>query len=168
MLSTAQLILIAQWLGIAAIAGAVVTVLAFLLQWGIRFRLVGVSSFTAVLAIGVYALSLSLYQRPVVAGAEKFVRVYDSAGGQAVISVAPNLTPEALEATLRQAALDLYSPGRTSPDGYMTIRARVLLHPQPGVTQPVYLGAVRRSLRSRETEDLQLQVDAETLAQLAS
>lgn len=168
MLSTAQLILIAQWLGVAAIAGAVVTVLAFLLQWGIRFRLVGVSSFTALLAIGVYALSLSLYQRPVVAGAEKFVRVYDSASGQVVISVPPNLTPESLEATLRQAALDLYSPGRSSPDGYMTIRARTLLHPQPGVTQPIYLGAVRRSLRSRETEDLQLQVDAETLAQLAS
>lgn len=167
MLSTEQLTQIAQWLGISMVAFGALTGLAFVLKWGIRFRLVGVTSFTGVLAAGVFALSLSLYQRPTIPGAVQFVRVFDRSGGDLVITVPATITPSALEATLQQAAQDLFSPGRTSPDGMMTIRARTILHPQEGISQPLYLGAIRRSLARRNDENAQVSIDTDSLATLA-
>ncbi len=169
MLSTEQLILISQWLGIATIAFGALTTIAWIAKWGFRFRMVGVTSFTGVLTGGVFALSLALYQRPSIPDAQAFVRVFDRSSGQVVITVNPTMSATQLEATLKQAAIDLYSPGRTSPDGTMTVRARVLLHPQPGVSQPVYVGAAVRSLSSKrdDVSDIQVQVDTDTLAKLS-
>ncbi|MBD2327745.1 Ycf51 family protein [Alkalinema sp. FACHB-956] len=166
MLSTEQLTQVAQWLGIATIALAGLATLAFALQWSFRFRMVGVASFTGVLTAGVFALSLAWYQRPEVPGAVPFSRVFDNSTDQVVIAVPSTITPEQLEATLQQASFDLYSPGRTSPDGTMTIRARTILHPQPGLSQPVYLGVVRRSMGVRNDVNQQIEIDRDTLVNL--
>ncbi len=170
MFSTEQLILVAQALAIATIVFGAVTTIAFIAKWGFRFRMVGVTSFTGVLAGGVLGLSLALYQRPTIPNAQPFVRVYDRSAGQLVISVNPKMTPVQLEATLKQAAIDLSSPGRSSADGTITVRARVLLHTEPGVTQPLYVGAAVRSLDSKrdDVNDIQVQIDAETLAKVAA
>ncbi|OUC14593.1 MAG: hypothetical protein B0A82_11310 [Alkalinema sp. CACIAM 70d] len=167
MLSTEQLTQAAQWLGISTIGLAGLAALAFALQWSLRFRMVGVASFTGVLTAGVFALSLAWYQRPDIPGAVQFSRVFDNSTDQVVIAVPPTITPEQLEATLKQASFDLYSPGRTSPDGILTIRARTVIHPQPGLSQPLYLGVVRRSLVSRNDENQQIEIDREALADLS-
>ena len=41
----------APWLGWSGLGLGALTAVAFLTQWGIRFRLVGVSSFTLLLAV---------------------------------------------------------------------------------------------------------------------
>ena len=51
-----------SWLAIAGGVLLVLTVLAFVMGWGMRFRLVGVSSFTLLLAAGCGALALQLQQ----------------------------------------------------------------------------------------------------------
>jgi hypothetical protein len=170
MFSTEQLVLVAQALAIATVIFGAVTTVAFIAKWGFRFRMVGVTSFTGVLAGGVLGLSLSLYQRPMIPNSQPFVRVYDRSAGQLVISVNPKMTPAQLEATLKQAAIDLSSPGRSSADGTITVRARVLLHTEPGVTQPLYVGAAVRSLDSKrdDVNDIQVQIDADTLAKVAA
>ncbi len=170
MFSTEQLVLISQYLAIATIVLGAVTTIAFIAKWGFRFRMVGVTSFTGVLAGGVLGLSLALYQRPMIPDSQPFVRVYDRSAGQLVITVNPKMTPAQLEATLKQAAIDLSSPGRSSADGTITVRARVMLHTEPGVTQPLYVGAAMRSLDSKrdDVNDIQVQVDAETLAKVAA
>jgi hypothetical protein len=164
------LVLVAQALAIATVIFGAVTTVAFIAKWGFRFRMVGVTSFTGVLAGGVLGLSLSLYQRPMIPNSQPFVRVYDRSAGQLVISVNPKMTPAQLEATLKQAAIDLSSPGRSSADGTITVRARVLLHTEPGVTQPLYVGAAVRSLDSKrdDVNDIQVQIDADTLAKVAA
>ena len=170
MFSTEQLVLVAQGLAIAMVIFGAVTTLAFIANWGFRFRMVGVTSFTGVLAGGALGLSLALYQRPMIPNAQAFVRVYDRSAGQLVISVNPKMTPEQLEATLKQAAIDLSSPGRSSADGMITVRARVLVHTEPGLTQPLYVGVAVRSLDSKrdDVENIQVQVDAETLSKAAA
>jgi Protein of function (DUF2518) len=168
MFSTEQLVLIAQGLGIATIAFGALTSIAFIVKWGFRFRMVGVTGFTGVLTAGVFALSLALYQRPIIADAQPFARVFDRASDQVVITVKPGITPTQLEATLKQAAIDLSSSGRTSPDGTLTVRARILVHSSEGVTQPLYIGAAVRSLSLMrdDVSGIQVEVDAATLAKI--
>lgn len=167
MFETAQLIEKAQWLGIATIAFAVLAIVAFIFKWGIRFRLVGVTGFTAVLTGGVFALSLGLYNRPQIPGSVHYSRVFDAGAAQVVITVPPSITESQLEATLKQAAIDIFSPGRLGQGGdQLTIRARTILHPQDGISQPLYLGEVQRSLSIREDENATIKLYRENLAQL--
>lgn len=169
MLSTELLQTAAQWSGILTGVCALLTVVGFLLKWGIRFRLVGVTGFMAVLTGGIFALSLGLYTRPSIPNAVRFARVYDTASTQAVIAVPPTVTREQLEATLQQAAADLYSPGRlASGEDRMTIRARTIIHPEPGVSQPLYLGEIKRSLSQRQDDQMTIQLYRDNLAKLPS
>lgn len=150
-------------LGILTLICGAFTVLGFLLKWGIRFRLVGITSFMGVLTGGVFGLSLGLSTRVQIPGAGHYTLVYDTGASQTVIAVAPTITETELDATLRQAAGDLFSPGRISA-GQLTIRARTIIHPEPGVSQPLFIGEVRRSLSQREDPEMVVEVFPEQLA----
>ncbi|MBW4613665.1 MAG: Ycf51 family protein [Desmonostoc vinosum HA7617-LM4] len=168
MLTTADFIQYTQWSGIATLVLAALAVLGFILKWGIRFRLVGTTGFMVVLTSGLFALSLVPLSRTVVPGAVKFTRVYDNGSTQTVIAIAPTITPTQLEATLRQAAINLYSPGRLGMrgDNQLTIRARAITHPEPGISIPVYLGQVKRSLIAREDAQMSIEIYPDKFAQL--
>ncbi len=165
MFSISQLVTYAQWFGYATLGMLAVTIAAWIFQWGLRFRLVGVTSFMGVLTVGIFALSLGLHDRPSIPNALRFTRVYDTGANQVVVTVPPEITAEQLEATLQQAAIDLASPGRLSANGTLVVRARVVLHPAPGISQPIYLGQAQRSL-TEPTQPVQVTIDAARLAQV--
>jgi len=165
--TTALFVLAAKWVGIATALCAVVTVLSWVLKWGIRFRLVGVTSFMVILTAGLFTLSIAAVPQIKIPGAVPFSRVYDNGAVQTAIAVPPEITEPQLEATLRQAAYDLFSPGRGGArDAQLTIRARTIIHPQDNASQPVYLGYVKRSLRSRADDNMEIFIDSEKLAAL--
>jgi Protein of function (DUF2518) len=157
-----------QWSGIATLVFLVLTIIAFLASWGIRFRLVGVTSFMAVLTAGIFGLGLGLFTRTEIPGAVRFSLVYDNGANQAVILVPNTVTPEEVEATLKQAASDLFSSGRAGSGGnnQFSIRARTLIHPQPGLTAPLYLGQIKQSLKSQTDNTPELQLFPESFAKL--
>jgi len=168
-MSTAQLIAIAQWSGYFTLFCAAVAIVGWVLQWSFRFRLVGVTGFMAVMTGGLFALSLGFYSRQAIPSAVQFSRVYDGGATQVVITVPATITETQLEATLRQAALDLFSPGRLSQGSpRMTIRARVMVHPEPGLSKLLYVGQVQRSLMSRQDDQMQVEIFPDQLAQLPS
>ena len=165
--TTADFLNYTQWMGITTLACAALTLLGFILKWGIRFRLVGITGFLGVLTGGLFALGLVPFTRTVIAGAVRYTVVYDNGGTQAVIAVAPQISESELEATLRQAASNLFSYGRLGRDeDKLTIRARTLIHPERGVSQPLYLGQVKRSLANRNDEQMAIEIYQEKLAQL--
>ncbi|NJR51932.1 MAG: DUF2518 family protein [Leptolyngbyaceae cyanobacterium CSU_1_3] len=167
MFETQQLITSAQWSGVATIVCLVLAILAFVFKWGIRFRLVGITGFMGVLTGGIFALSLGLYTRPSIPGAVHYSRIFDTSADRVVIAVAPTVTESQLEATLRQAAADLYSPGRLSQGASnLTVRVRTIVHPEPGLSQPLYLGEIQRSLSVRNDEQATIKIDRENLAKL--
>ncbi|MBW4579735.1 MAG: Ycf51 family protein [Tildeniella nuda ZEHNDER 1965/U140] len=167
MLFGLPLVTIALWSGYFTLFCAVLMLLGLVLKWGIRFRLVGITGFMGVLTGGLFALGLGLHDRPQIPGAIKYVRVFDSGASQVVIVVPPTITETALDATLQQAAIDLYSTGRLSQGAAtMTIRARAVLHPKPGVTQPVYVGQVKPSLASPTAQAGIVEIDRDQLALL--
>jgi hypothetical protein len=166
--STTDFLQYTQWCGIATIVFAVLTILAFILQWGFRFRLVGTTGFMLVLTAGLFSLSLVPLTRTVIPGAVKYTLVYDNGSNQTVIATKPEITPTELEATLRQAASNLYSYGRlgTKGNNQLTVRARTIIHPEPGLSIPLYLGQVNRTLVSREDPEMDVQVYLDKFALL--
>lgn len=167
MFTSASFLQYTQWMGIAALALAVLTGIGFLFKWGIRFRLVGATGFTLVLTAGLFALGLVPFTRTTVPGAVRFTTVYDTGATQTVISVPPTISETELRATLQQAASDLFSYGRLSQGGEpLLIRARTVVHLEPGVSQPLFLGEVRRSLAVREDPEMAINIYRENLAKL--
>ena len=166
--STTDFLQYTQWCGIATIVFAVLTILAFILQWGFRFRLVGTTGFMLVLTAGLFSLSLVPLTRTVIPGAVQYTLVYDNGSNQTVIATKPEITPTELEATLRQAASNLYSYGRlgTKGNNQLTVRARTIIHPEPGLSIPLYLGQVNRTLVSREDPEMDVQVYLDKFALL--
>ena len=166
--STANFLQYTQWSGIATIVLAVLTILAFILKWGFRFRLVGATGFMLVLTGGLFSLSLVPLSRTIIPGAVKYSLVYDNGSNQTVIAVAPEITPTELEATLRQAASNLYSYGRLGTGGSkeMIVRARTIIHPEIGLSVPLYLGQVNRTLVSREDPEMVVEVYLDKFASL--
>lgn len=158
---------IAQGMGIFVLACALVTGVAFTQSWSWRFRAVGVTSFSVVLTVGLFALSLAPITPTTVTGSVKYRVVYDRNQSQAVISVSPDITPSQLEATLNQAGANLFSLGRNGGSkNSLTIRARTIIHPQPEVTQPLYLGSIERSLRLRQDPNQLITIDPQAFATL--
>lgn len=167
MLSTADFLTFAQWSGILTIACGILALVGFIFKWGIRFRLVGSTGFMIVLTAGLFSLSLVPITRTVIPGAVHFSVVYDTGGPQAVITVPAQITETELEATLRQAASDLYSYGRMGgANDELTIRARTITHPEPNVSKPLFLGQIKRSLTTREDEQMVIETFPESFAQL--
>jgi hypothetical protein len=168
MLTTADFLQFAQWTGILTLVCGALTLLGFILKWGFRFRLVGATGFMVVLTVGLFTLSVVPFMRTVVPGAVRYSSLYDNGGTQVVVGVPKQITASQLEATLRQAAGDFFSYGRLASGGenQLTIRARTIIHPEPGVSQPLYLGQVKRSLTTRNDDKLVLEISQENLAQL--
>lgn len=156
-----------QWSALATVAFLLLAVIAFIFQWGIRFRLVGITGFMIVLTVGLFGLGLGFSPRTVVPGAVRFSRVYDNGGDQVVIVVKPSITETELEATLKQAANDYFSYGRTGGnDNKLTVRARTVIHPESGLSVPLYLGQVKRSLAVREDDNMQVDIFEDKFEQL--
>lgn len=141
-----------QWLGAASGLLAVLTVAGFLSRWGIRFRLVGITSFTALLAISCLAFAVSYRHRVVVEGAVNVPVVFDN-GSDLVVAAAPlDLPPEAVAPTLEQVAANLRGTGRTSPDGRVHVRLRRIEPATEGAARPVVLGEATLSMADGTVE----------------
>lgn len=155
------------WSIYTTIAFFVLAILGFIFKWGFRFRLIGATGFMGVLTIGLFALSFGLFSRTEIPNALRFNLVYDTGANQAVITVPSNITPTQLEATLQQAAIDLFSYGRTSSNGdsQLTIRARTQIH-QDRVTYPLYLGQIRRSLVQKDDNNPTITIFKESFVKM--
>jgi Protein of function (DUF2518) len=156
-----------QWSAWILLAVGMATGLAFVFKWGFRYRLVGVTGFMGVMTVGLFSLTLVPLSQTVIPGAARYSLVYDIGAGNVVVAVAPTLTKTELEATLKQAASNLFSAGRLSQaNSQLTIRARTVIHPEDGVSVPLYLGQIQRSLTQRQDTAEQITLFEENFAQL--
>ena len=144
MFSPEQFLQATGWAAIITLALGALTTIAFLLKWGLRFRMVGATGLMGVLTVGLLGLSFQPFIRTAVPGAIPYETVFDSGASQIVIAVPNSITATELEATLQQAASNLFKPSRLGGGGGQTptIRARTIVH-KPGVSELVYVGQVK-------------------------
>ena len=142
------LLVAGKWLGMASGVLAVLMVVGFLARWGIRFRLVGITSFTTLLAISCAAFAISYSPRLSIEGAVSVPVVFDN-GADLVVAAAPaDLAPEAFAPTVQQVASNLRGSGRNTSDGLVTVRLRRVEPAGEGVSRPVVLAEAQRDLVS--------------------
>ncbi|MFN9622817.1 MAG: DUF2518 family protein [Cyanobacteriota bacterium] len=146
------LLVAARWLALAALALLLLTVSGFVSRWGIRFRLVGVTSFTALLAISCAAFAVSYTPRVTVPGAVVVPVVFDNGSDLVVAAAPPDLSPEAEVASAEQVARNLRSTGRSPADGVVRVRLRRLEAAGEGVSRPVVVAEARLDLRTGTVE----------------
>ena len=164
MTTPAEFLIATQWAAIGTVALVVIAGLGFALQWGIRFRLVGAAGFAAVLTVGLLGLSFQPFSRTVIEGARPYATVYDSGSSQIVIAVPNAITEAELDATLRQAASNLFKPYRLGiPGQTATVRARTIVHEPNGVSRLMYLGQAQPAPKDSGL-DYQVEINADLLA----
>ncbi|MFM7314685.1 MAG: Ycf51 family protein [Cyanobium sp.] len=144
------LFLAGQWLGASSGLLALLTAAGFALRWGIRFRLVGVTSFTALLALSCLAFSISYTPRVTISGAVVAPVVFDGGADLVIAAAPPDLPRDAWGPTALQVASNLRGGGRTSPDGQVTVRLRRIEPAGDGAGRPVVLAEAVRDLSSGE------------------
>jgi hypothetical protein len=148
------LLLAARWLGIASGLLAVLMVVGFWARWGFRFRLVGITSFTTLLALSCAAFAISYTPRVSVPGAIGVPVVFDN-GADLVIAAAPDsLPPAAAAPSVEQVARNLRGSGRSSTDGQVTVRLRRVESAGDGISRPVVLAEASRDLRTGEVRPI--------------
>jgi hypothetical protein len=133
-------------LGVAGGLLLLATVVAFLARWGVRFRLVGITSFTLLLAISCAAFAFSYVPRVRVEGAVSVPVVFDDGDALVVAAAPPDLAPEAFGPTVEQVARNLRGSGRGGDGGVVRVRLRRLEPAASGASQPVVLAEAQRNL----------------------
>ncbi len=145
-MSTDPILFVAgQWLGVAGGVLALLTVAAFLLRWGIRFRLVGITSFTLLLSLSCLAFAVSYRQRVSVEGAVSVPVVFDNGGDLVVAAASPDLDADTARASAEQVARNLSGSGRTIPGGRVLVRLRGVERVAPGLSRPVVVAEATRN-----------------------
>jgi hypothetical protein len=139
-----------RWLLAAAGLLAVLTLAGFLSRWGMRFRLVGVTSFTTLLAISCLAFSVSYVPRTSVPGAAAAPVVFDNGGDLVIAAADADLPRQAWGPTAEQVARNLHGSGRSSADGHVEVRLRRVEAIDSGRGRPVILARADRDLVSGE------------------
>jgi hypothetical protein len=133
-----------EWLGVASALLLLLTVVAFLVRWGIRFRLVGITSFTVLLSLSCLAFAVSYTPRQLVEGAISVPVVFDN-GSDLVIAAAPaQMAPEAYGSSVQQVALNLRGSGRGTQR--VEVRLRRVEPKGDGSDVPVVLATAIRNL----------------------
>ncbi len=137
------------------VLGAFLIAFAYLTKQPWRFKAVGYTSFLGVLTAGLFALTVTPLTRPKIQGAKPYQVIFDRGRNRVVISVAPQIQPKELEATLQQARAQLVSSGRSSGGAALAnfeIVARTLVSVEPGVSQVITLGRLEIPLTSSVNE----------------
>ena len=146
-MSTDPILLVAgEWLGAASGVLALLTITGYLLRWGIRYRLVGVTSFTALLSLSCLAFAISYSPRRSIEGARVLPVVFDNGADLVVAAQPADLPAEAVAPSLEQLALNLRGSGRHSSDGLVHVRLRRLQAEADGSSRPVPVAEAVRDL----------------------
>ena len=147
-------------MGAMALLLVALTVTGFLAGWGIRFRLVGISSFTALLALACMAFALSYEERQTISGAVNVPIVFDNGRGLVVAAPQEPLPAAAIAPTLQQLAVNQARRPQSAANGQITVRLRqVEPTDEIGVSRPRLLGEARLPLGG-QLEDIQLLIPA--------
>jgi len=144
------------WIGTLGLLLAALTVAGFWARWGIRFRLVGISSFTVLLAVASMAFAVSYEERQTIPGAVSVPIVFDNGRGLIVAAPREPLPAAAIAPTLQQLAVNQSRRPQSAADGQITVRLRqVEPTEEAGVSRPRLLGEARLPLGGR-LEDIRL------------
>ena len=143
---------VTKWLAWGGSGLGVLTLLAYLFNWGIKFRLTGTTIFTLLLSGSCWAFEQS-YTPPFNVEGYKYAPIVYDNGFDLVVAQASNDFPkEAVKPTLLQIAGNLKGGGRNGAQ--VTVRLRKIESAGQGVSKPIILGEVINDLKQSKIIEL--------------
>ena len=134
-----------KWLAWGGSGIGLLTVLAYLFRWGIKFRLTGITIFTLLLSASCWAFDQS-YTPPFNVEGYKYAPIVYDNGFDLVVAQASNDFPEeAIKPTLLQIAGNLKGGGRNGAQ--VKVRLRKVESAGEGMSRPIILGEVINDLK---------------------
>tara|TARA_B100000161_G_scaffold251062_1_gene209797 strand:+ start:10 stop:453 length:444 start_codon:yes stop_codon:yes gene_type:complete len=121
------------------------TVIAFIFNYGFKFRIIGATIFTLLLSLSSWAFIQSYTENVVVEGARYVPIVYDN-GFDLIIAKAEDDFPEdSIEPTLQQLSENIRKGSRSGAN--LKIKIRKLETISDGISKPVIIGEVRQNVK---------------------
>ena len=143
---------VTKWLAWSGSGLGVLTILAYLFQWGVKFRLTGISIFTLLLSASCWAFDQS-YTPPFNVEGYKYAPIVYDNGFDLVVAQASNDFPEeAIKPTLLQIAGNLKGGGRNGAQ--VKVRLRKVEPAGNGISKPVILGEIINDLKESKIIEL--------------
>ena len=141
-----------KWLAWGGSGLGVLTILAYLFKWGIKFRLTGITIFTLLLSSSGWAFDQS-YRPPINIEGYKYAPIVYDNGFDLVVAQASNDFPEeAIKPTLLQIAGNLKGGGRNGAQ--VKVRLRKIESAGDGISKPIILGEVINDLKESKIIEL--------------
>ena len=143
---------VTKWLAWTGAGLGIVTFFAYLLNWGIKFRLTGITIFTFLLSASCWAFDQS-YTPPFNVEGYKYAPIVYDNGFDLVVAQASNDFPkEAIKPTLLQIAGNLKGGGRNGAQ--VKVRLRKIESAGDGISKPIVLGELINDLKESKIIEL--------------
>ncbi len=143
---------ITKWLAWGGLGLGILTLIAYLTGWGIKFRLTGATIFTLLLSASCWAFEES-YTPPLNVEGYKYAPiVYDNGFDLVVAQASDDFPEEAIKPTLLQLAGNLKGGGRNGAK--VNIRLRKVVAMGDGTSRPIILGEIIKNLKDSTIEEL--------------
>ena len=152
-MSTSEVIQdVTKWLAWGGSGLGILTILAYLLNWGIKFRLTGTTIFTLLLSASCWAFDQS-YRPPLNVEGYKYAPiVYDNGFDLVVAQASDDFPEEAIKPTLLQIAGNLKGGGRNGAQ--VKVRLRKIESAGEGISQPIILGEIINDMKESKIIEL--------------
>ena len=122
-----------------------VSIIAFIFNFGFKFRVIGATIFSLLLSLSSWAFIQSYTEKVVLEDAKYVPIVYDN-GFDLIIAKADNDFPEeSIEPTLEQLSENLRQGSRSGAN--VKIKIRKLEKISDGVSKPVVMGEVQKNVK---------------------
>ena len=141
-----------KWLAWGGSGLGLLTLLAYLFKWGVKFRLTGITIFTLLLSASCWAFDQS-YTPPLNVEGYKYAPIVYDNGFDLVVAQASNDFPEeAIQPTLLQIAGNLKGGGRNGAQ--VKVRLRKIDSAGDGISKPIVLGEIINDLKEKKIIEL--------------
>ena len=123
----------------------VVTLIAFIFNFGFKFRITGATIFALLLSLSSWAFIQSYTEKVVIEGSKYLPIVYDNGFDLIIAKAEDDFPEEAIKPTLEQLSENLRKGSRSGAN--VKIKIRKLEKISDGVSKPVIIGEVQKNVR---------------------
>ena len=121
------------------------TVIAFLFNYGFKFRIIGATIFSLLLSLSSWAFIQSYSEKVLIEGSKYVPIVYDNGFDLIVAKAEDDFPEESIEPTLEQLSKNLRKGSRSGAN--VKIKIRKIEKISEGISRPVIIGEVQKNVK---------------------
>ena len=121
------------------------TVIAFLFNFGFKYRIIGATIFSLLLSLSSWAFIQSYTEAVVIENAKYVPIVYDNGFDLIIAKASDDFPEESIEPTLKQLSENLRKGSRSGAN--VKIKIRKLERISDGISKPVVIGEVQKNVK---------------------